>query len=63
VIPRIVDGYVSKFLDEAVLLRQVYIRDENLTVQKLVNQVVASLGENIVIRPLRALGVGRSIGE
>ncbi len=50
VVPRIVEGYLNKFKDETVLLRQTYIRDEELTVQKLMNQVVASLGENIVIR-------------
>ena len=50
VIPRIVEGYLNKFKDEFVLLRQVYIRDESLTVQQLVNQAVVSLGENVVIR-------------
>ncbi len=50
VIPRIVEGYLKKFKDEVVLLRQVYIRDENLTVQQLLNQNIVSLGENIVIR-------------
>jgi elongation factor Ts len=50
VIPRIVEGYLKKFKDETVLLRQVYIRDENLTVQQLVNQNIVSLGENVIIR-------------
>ena len=50
VIPRIVDGYIVKYKDETVLLRQQYIRDETMTVQALVNQAVTSLGENIVIR-------------
>ena len=50
VILRIVDGYLNKFKDEACLLRQVYIRDDKLTVQQMVNQAVASLGENVVIR-------------
>jgi elongation factor Ts len=50
VVPRIVEGYLNKFKDETVLLRQEYIRDENMTVQALLNQLVASLGENVVIR-------------
>src|SRR5450759_1302499 len=50
VIPRIVEGYIVKYKDETVLLRQQYIRDESMTVQVLVNQAVTSLGENIVIR-------------
>jgi len=50
VLPRIVDGYLSKYKDEVVLLRQTYIRDETIKVQDLVNGVVAALGEKIVIR-------------
>jgi elongation factor Ts len=50
IIPKIVDGTLEKFKDEVVLLRQKYIRDEAITVEQLVNQTVASLHENIVIR-------------
>jgi elongation factor Ts len=50
VVPKIVDGMLAKFKDEVVLLRQKYIRDEAITVEQLVNQAVASLHENIVIR-------------
>jgi len=50
VIPKIVDGRLAKFKGEVVLLRQKYIRDEAITVEQLVNQAVASLHENIVIR-------------
>jgi elongation factor Ts len=50
IIPKIVEGSLSKYKDEVVLLRQKYIRDESLTVLQFVNQTVASLHENIVIR-------------
>jgi elongation factor Ts len=50
IIPKIVEGYLTKYKDEVVLLRQKYIRDESLTVLQFVNQTVASLHENIVIR-------------
>jgi elongation factor Ts len=50
IIPKIVEGYLTKYKDEVVLLRQKYIRDETLSVQQFVNQTVASLHENIVIR-------------
>jgi elongation factor Ts len=33
-----------------VLLRQVYIRDDKLTIAQLLGQLVASVGENVVIR-------------
>ena len=63
VLPRIVEGYMTKFRDETVLLRQAYIRDETLTVQKLVNQVVVSLGENVVIRRFARWELGEASGE
>lgn len=50
VIDRIVDGRLEKFIDEVCLLRQAYIRDEEVTIEKLLMQHVASIGENIVIR-------------
>lgn len=50
ILPRIVEGSLNKFKDEAVLLRQPYIRDEKITIQELLNQNIASMGENIVIR-------------
>ena len=56
ILPRIVEGYVNKFKDEVVLLRQPYIRDETMTVQQLVNQTVASTGRKYRHPALRALG-------
>ncbi len=50
IIPKIVEGYLKKFKDEVVLQRQAYIRDESLTIQDLINENVASMGENIIIR-------------
>ena len=50
IIPKIVEGYLKKFKNEVVLLRQAYIRDESLTIQDLINENVASMGENIIIR-------------
>ena len=49
-IPRIIDGYLKKFKDEQVLLRQAYIRDQTISVAQLVSQAAASVGENIVVR-------------
>ena len=44
------DGRIEKFKDEVVLLRQEYIRDGTKTIQDLLNESVASIGENIVVR-------------
>jgi len=50
VVERIVEGRLQKFLDEVCLLRQLYIRDEDMTVEKLLLQNIAAIGENIIIR-------------
>lgn len=50
VIERIVEGRLAKFKDEVCLLRQPYIRDDEMTVEQLLLDHVASIGENIVIR-------------
>lgn len=50
IIPKIVDGFLKKFMDENVLLNQKYIRDESKTITDLINDKIASLGERIVVR-------------
>jgi elongation factor Ts len=63
VIPRIVDGYLVKFKDETVLLRQKYVRDDSLTVQDLLNQLVVSTRENVVIRRFTRWELGEASAE
>ncbi|HEX7555462.1 MAG TPA: translation elongation factor Ts [Leptolinea sp.] len=60
ILPKIVEGSIAKFKDEKVLLRQKYIRDENLTIQQLLNDTIVSLGENIVIRRFARWELGES---
>jgi elongation factor Ts len=50
IIPRIVEGYLNKFKDRTVLLRQPFIRDDSQTVAQLIAQATGSVGENIIIR-------------
>jgi elongation factor Ts len=63
VMDKIVAGRLEKFKDEAVLLRQAYIRDEELTIEKLVLQTIGTTGENIIIRRFQRWELGESIGE
>ena len=49
IVEKIVTGKIDAFLKEACLLRQVYIRDDKLTVQDLVQATIAKVGENIVV--------------
>jgi len=63
VMEKIVAGRLEKFKDEAVLLRQAYIRDEDLKVEQLVLQSIGSTGENIVVRRFQRWELGEGIGE
>jgi len=63
VLPRIVEGSLKKFKDEFVLLNQPYIRDESITVQELLNQKIAAIGENIIIRRYERWALGETSGS
>ncbi|MCA2002261.1 MAG: translation elongation factor Ts [Chloroflexi bacterium] len=60
VLAKIVEGRVEKYKDEVCLMRQPYIRDETITVEKLVLQNVAAIGENVVVRRFQRWELGES---
>ena len=47
---KIVDGKMRKFLQEQVLLDQMFVKDDKQSVGELVQGVSAKVGENIVVR-------------
>ena len=49
IIDKIVDGKMSKFYDENCLLDQAFIKDGDTTIQELIKQKIAKLGENITV--------------
>ncbi len=49
VIEKIVEGAVKKYYKEVCLLEQPYIRDDKKTVQDLLNETIAAVGENMAI--------------
>lgn len=63
VMEKIVAGRLEKFKDEVVLMRQAYIRDEDLTIEKLVLETIGKTGENIVVRRFQRWELGESIAE
>ncbi len=50
VVDKIVEGKVEKYLQEVCLLEQPFIKDPNLRIKDLVTQLIATIGENIVIK-------------
>ena len=47
---KIVEGRINKFFGEICLLEQPFIKDPDKTVQDLLNEKIATIGENLVIR-------------
>lgn len=60
IIPKIVEGSIKKFKDEVVLVNQPYIRDESITITDLINQNIASLGENVIVRRFARYALGET---
>ena len=61
VVERIVEGKIEKFYSESVLMEQAFIKNPDVTVQELVNEVIAKLGENIQVRRFARFKVGEGI--
>ena len=60
VMAKIVEGRVEKYKDEVCLMRQTYIRDESLTIEKLVLQNIAAIGESVIVRRFQRWELGES---
>jgi elongation factor Ts len=58
VIDRIIEGKLEKFYNDNCLLRQTYVRDDEMTLEDLRNQNIAAIGENIIIRRFARWEVG-----
>jgi len=61
VVEKIVQGKLDKFYNEVCLLRQAFIKDETMTVQDLVTQVAAKVGENTRVRRFIRYEVGEEL--
>lgn len=58
IVEKIVEGKLEKFYSESCLLEQNFFMNEDITIQDLVNETVAKLGEKIVVRRIYRMTVG-----
>lgn len=58
---KIVQGRIEKRLKEMALMDQPFIRDQSITVEELVKQSIAKLGENIQVRRFVRFVLGEGI--
>ena len=60
VIDKIVEGKLNKFYEESCLLNQPYVRDTDISIADLLNQMIAKIGENISIKRFVRYQIGES---
>jgi elongation factor Ts len=58
VIEKIVEGKLKKFYEDSCLLNQAYVRNPDITVADLLNELVAKIGENISVKRFVRFQVG-----
>jgi elongation factor Ts len=63
VVDKIVDGKMKKFVSEVCLLKQPYVRDPDLTIEDLLNELKVKTGENVIIRRFARFQLGDAGGE
>ncbi|MCF8108897.1 MAG: translation elongation factor Ts [Desulfohalobiaceae bacterium] len=60
VVQKIVEGRLKKYYKEVCLLEQPFIKDDSLTIQDLMNELIAVLGEKIKVRRFIRMQVGET---
>lgn len=58
---KIMEGKLKKYYEEVCLLNQKFIKNTDVTVETLVNNMIAKTGENIVIRRFSRFQLGEEL--
>ncbi|WP_319588155.1 translation elongation factor Ts [uncultured Desulfobulbus sp.] len=58
IVEKMVVGKVEKYLAEICLMEQKYVKNDQLSVQDLLNELVAKMGENISIKKFARFQIG-----
>ncbi len=61
VVDKIVEGRLDKFFSNVCLMEQEFIKDPDKTVGDLINEKIATIGENIVVRRFVRYELGEEI--
>jgi len=60
---QIVQGRISKFYEENCLLEQRFVKNPDQTVAQILQEAIARLGENMVVRRFSRFALGEGAGE
>lgn len=61
IIEKMVEGRLSKFYTEAVLLEQPFVKDQSITIGELMTQMTAKTGEKVSIRRFTRYKMGEGL--
>lgn len=61
IVEKMVEGRLGKFFEEHCLLEQAFIKDPDKSVQELLHESIATIGENIAVRRFARYEVGEGI--
>ena len=61
VIEKIAEGKLNKYYQENCLLEQAFIKDSDKNIHDLINEVIATLGENISVNRFTRFAIGENI--
>jgi len=61
IIEKMIEGRLDKFFKEICLLEQPFIKDGDKTVEQIISEVIAVIGENIVVRRFARFERGEGI--
>ena len=61
VLEKIAEGKVAKYYEEVCLLEQKFVKNPDITIQQMLVEAVAKIGEHITIRRFARFGLGEGI--
>jgi elongation factor Ts len=63
IVDKIAEGKISKYFQEVCLLEQLYVKNTDITIKDLVNDYIAKIGENIIIKRFSRWVLGETSKE
>jgi elongation factor Ts len=61
IVDKMVEGRISKYYEEFILMEQQFIKDPDKTISQLLNEKISQIGENISIRRFVRFGLGEGL--
>ena len=63
VLEKIAEGKIKKFYEDSCLLNQAFVKDPNKTIEQLLKETIAALGENISVRRFTRYVLGEGMKD